>query len=163
MDPSPLGHPALTDDLTGLPNRLHFDAVYRVVFRAVNRGIPVSVAVMQVDGFEEAGQERGLGMVRTVGERLRRTVRGADLLARVGEGRFYLLLFDCNPQGGRIAADRYQEQLTADGITLSVGVASVARGEEPRDPGDLIATAEEALERALSLGGGEVEVAVPTR
>lgn len=162
MDSSPLGHPALTDDLTGLPNRLHFEAVYRVVFRAVNRGIPVSVAVLEVDGYV-AGSEEGLAMVKRAGERLRPTVRGADLLARVDAARFFLLLFDCNPQGARIAADRYQEHLSIDGITVSVGVASTARGESPRDPRELISAAEDALARARTMGGGEVEVVLMAR
>ena len=37
------GHPALTDELTGLPNRLHFEAVYRVLFPAADRGVPLTL------------------------------------------------------------------------------------------------------------------------
>ena len=164
-----MGHPALTDELTGLPNRLHFETVYRVVSRAVNRGIPISVAVMEIDGFAEAAKEgraHADALVKRVGERLRSTVRGADLFARVGDARFFLLLFDCNPQGARIAADRYQEQLggEADRVSISVGVASTAgRGDNAMTPQELIETAERALERALALGGGEVEVFVAVR
>lgn len=155
------GHPALTDALTGLPNRLHFDTVYRVVFKAVNRGIPVSVAAMEIDGFDgrlaREGQEAADAVVRAVGQRLQGTIRGADLFARAGGARFFLLLFDCNPQGARIAADRFQEQLYDIDATISVGVGSTVRGEMS-EPDELIRAAERALERALAMGGGEVEV-----
>lgn len=155
-------HSALTDGLTGLPNRLHFDTVYRVVSRAVNRGIPVSVAAMEIDGYDERKTREGAdaadALAKVVAEALRRTVRGADLLARVDEARFYLLLFDCNPQGARVAADRFQEQLIGvTDATLSVGVFSVNRGDQAA-PEALVAGAEEALSQALALGGGEVEV-----
>jgi len=157
------GHPALTDALTGLPNRLHFDTVYRVVFKAVNRGIPVAVAAMEVDDFPDVasrdGKEAGEALVKVAADRVGRTVRGADLFARVGESRFFLLLFDCNPQGARIAADRFQETAAMDEpeVSLSIGAASTNR-DEMSDPAELIRAAEDALERARAAGDGEVEV-----
>lgn len=158
------GHPALTDTLTGLPNRLHFETVYCIVIRAVDRGLPVSLAILEIDGMEKYLEARGRSgtedLVRFVADRFRRTTRGADLLARVGDGRFFLLLFDCNPQGARIAADRFQDQLDIEeepDLSVSVGVASANR-DETYQPNELITFAERALEQAQSFGPRSVEL-----
>jgi len=162
------GHPALTDPLTGLPNRLHFETVYRLVLRAVERGIPVSLAILEIDGLEKHTLDRGRAgadeLVRFVADRFRRISRGADLLARVEEGRFFLLLFDCNTHGARIAADRFQDQLDSDEepeLSVSVGVASSNR-EESYQADELISFAERALAQAQSLGPRSVELYSPS-
>ena len=43
------GHPALTDLETGLPNGLHFDTVFHIIFAFGARGIPVTVVLLEVE------------------------------------------------------------------------------------------------------------------
>src|SRR5688572_1816853 len=45
-------HEALTEAVTELPNRLHFDVVYRLMWEAGGRGIPVTVIRFDLTGFD---------------------------------------------------------------------------------------------------------------
>ena len=44
-------HEALTDPVTELPNRLHFDVVYGVAWEAGGRGIPVTLVRIEACGW----------------------------------------------------------------------------------------------------------------
>lgn len=158
------GHPALTDETTGLPNRLHFDTVYQVLFQAGDRGVPVTVALVDLDGFEEYVQEEGEGageeLLRETGGALRSIVRLSDLPARLEGDRFAVLLMDCNLAGGRVAAERFQSVLAPvlqeRGVTVSIGIATYRDGmEEARE---LLDAAEGALLMAKGAGGDQVEM-----
>ncbi len=152
MDTHPVqGHPALTDALTGLPNRLHFDTVFEVVFAAGDRGIPVTLLLVEVEEASEA-------LLRDLGPALRGTSRQTDLLARVREDRFALVLLDCNLQGGRLVADRVDGVLAGfreRGLHYAIGGAAYTR--EMERPGDLVGAAEGALAAAKAAGGDRIE------
>ena len=162
---NPVDHPALTDPLTGLANRLHFNTVYRIVFEAGDRGIPITVLLLDLDNFtefqERAGESRGDEVLREVGKLLNETTRQTDLLARWKGDRFALLLVDCNLPGGLLVADRYQmflDEFRADtGIRFSLGLATYEK--EMRQRQQLLDAAEKALHRAKAGGGDQVEVA----
>jgi GGDEF domain-containing protein len=149
-------HPALTDPATELPNRLHFDVVYRLLWEAGGRGIPVTLIRFQIAGFgaaSAAGQRR-------VGERLSFTTRQMDMIARLDEEHFGLLLMDCNAFGGMIAAERFQADLAAilDDLDLPFNGGIAAWKDSMERPDDLMVAAEQALSTARSLGPGRIEV-----
>lgn len=158
-------HPALTDDLTGLPNRLHFDVVFEVVFHLAGRGVPMTLARIGVDALDEyrarRGEEGASEAVGRLGNELGESVRGTDVCARVSDGAFALLLLDCNLQGGLTAVERILEMVAGwtdeTSLTLGVGLASWTDGM--RHPGELWELAGEALEAARARGGGQVELA----
>lgn len=162
---NPVGHPALTDPLTGLANRLHFETVYRIVFEEGDRGIPVTLLLLDLDNFtefqEKAGEARGDEIVREVGRLLNNMTRVTDLLAYMGGDRFCLLLVDCNLPGGLLVADRCQmflDDFRADtGIRFSIGIATYRKEMEARE--ELMEAAEQALNEAKAAGGDQVEIA----
>ncbi len=156
-------HPALTDDQTGLPNRLHFDTVFDIVFAAGDRGIPLTLIFLEVDRYLEWTTRHGGEAVdhamKTLGDALATTIRQTDLVARVEEARFAFVLLDCNMAGGRLVVDRldglvgpFREET---GLKVSIGVAAYAR--EMDRPYDLIGAAEHALRAAQARGGNDVE------
>lgn len=158
-------HTAVTDDFTGLPNRLHLEVVFDVVFEMGDRGIPLTLVQLEIDGmdaFETAhGRDRALEVIRAFGTTLGASTRRMDVFARVGQARFAALLQDCNLQGGLVAAERMRELLEdwsgETGLTFSAGVASWR--PEMLEPSELWERAEEALAEAQRRGGDQLEIA----
>lgn len=157
------GHPALTDSQTGLPNQLHFETVFEVLFAAGVRGVPLTLLFMEIDGYlrwaRESDPEEVERVLRTIGSTLRPAVRRTDLLARVGETRFAACLLDCNLAGAVLVADRIDGLLDpfrqACGLSFSQGGA--AYDMDMRRPEDLAAAAQAALEAAQRQGPDKME------
>jgi GGDEF domain-containing protein len=148
---SPTELPALRDELTGLPNRLHFELIYNYMFEGADRGVPMALMLTSVGDVP-----RGEAM-RALGARFQQITRSADLSAHLGQGRFVTLMLGTNLMGARVGADRFLDTLSADVEGhLSIGVA----GYQPhmKEPSQLIGAAEAALRAAEAAGGG-VELA----
>ena len=143
-------HEALTDPLTGLPNRLHFDVVYRLLWEAGGRGIPVTLLRFDLRGLGSAPADRQ----RAVGDRLGMTTRQMDMIARLDPDSFGVVLMDCNAFGGMIAAERFggdlAPQLAEMKIEFYAGLA--AWKDWMTKPDDLMAAADEAMGAARSRG-----------
>lgn len=148
---SPTEIPALQDELTGMPNRLHFELVYKYLFEGADRGVPM--ALMLTSPGPGLRREE----LRTLGERFVQITRSADLSAHLGEGVFATLMLGTNLMGARVGADRFFDTLSplVPGA-LSIGVA----GYQPhmKQSSQLIEAAEAALKAAAAAGGG-VELA----
>ena len=157
------GHPALTDAQSGMPNRLHWETVFGILFAVADRGIPLTLLLLEVDDYAAWEKDRTDAEVDAVfgalGEALNRTVRQSDLAARIGVERFCLALVDCNLAGGHLVADRLdalvQPYRDEGGLAFSMGVASYNR--EMRGAGDLMGAAENALRQAQDQGGDRIE------
>lgn len=147
-----IGHPALTDPVTGLANGLHFELVYSYLFAAGDRGLAFTVMLLSVAGPDGLPKERQ----RTVGQKIQGVTRDSDLVAHVGGGRFVVLLLGTNLQGARIAADRLEMAVgeVADG---AVAFGLVAYDRRMKDASELLEAADKALLAAEGAGGG-VEV-----
>jgi diguanylate cyclase (GGDEF)-like protein len=157
------GHPALTDSQTGLPNKLHWDTVFGVIFAAADRGIPLTLILLEIDQYQEWNlghdPEEADRVFAALGETLGMAVRQSDLAARTQEGRFAFLLMDCNLAGGRLVADRLDAILdpvrNRSGLGFSMGVAAHARSMAR--PEDLVGAAETALTAAQGRGKNQIE------
>ena len=146
-----IGHPALTDNLSGLANRLHFELVYSYLFEAGDRGIALTVLLLSV-GTEDIDSSEpevlgGLGL------RIQETTRTSDLAGYLGRGRFVVLLIGTNLHGARIAADRLETALgELSPGPLSIGLAMYQ--PEMKESSELLAAADGALTAAEAAGGG---------
>lgn len=141
------GHPALTDEVTGLANRLHFELVFRYLFHGARRGVPLTVMMVAVDG----GSDDDLTAVGVVLQGMTRT---SDLVAHLERGLFAVLLLGTNLSGGRVVADRVEESL-GEVMETPVSVGLAARDPETMDdPSQLYDAVEQALGAARGRGGG---------
>lgn len=141
-----IGHPALTDEDTGLANRLHFELVYSYLFNGADRGVPLTLMLVSTPAPDAH-------TMRALGERVQATTRTSDLVAHLGGGRFIVILLGTNLSGGRIAADRVEVALQNVAVgTVSIGLA-VYR-PEMKESSDLLKAVDEALRRAETAGGG---------
>jgi hypothetical protein len=89
---------ALTDELTGLPNRRALmDEARRMPATATARH-PAALLLLDPDGVTEVnvslGHHAGDSLLRLVGTRLHGVLRGSDTLARLGGDQFAVLLPD---------------------------------------------------------------------
>ena len=87
---------ALTDALTGLPNRRAlFDELQRALVRATRDGRCVLLGCIDLDGFksvnDQLGHHRGDLFLRDMAQRLSLELRGSDMLARVGGDEFIVV------------------------------------------------------------------------
>lgn len=87
---------ALTDALTGLPNRRAIlDALPRMLEQAERDGRPVLVGSIDLDGFKSIndtfGHQAGDLFLWAIGQRLAGVLRGEDMLGRLGGDEFVVL------------------------------------------------------------------------
>ena len=99
---------AWTDGLTGLCNRRRFlDALEAALSLASRRGLPLSIALLDVDRFKDYndafGHQAGDEVLRQLAEMLRANVRAHDLVARYGGEEFAVLLPDDRRRRGHRA------------------------------------------------------------
>ena len=87
---------ALTDALTGLPNRRAVtDELGRMLARSARDGTPVLVGLVDLDDFKQINDSRGHPVgdrfLREVGRRLGTAVRATDMVGRIGGDEFAIL------------------------------------------------------------------------
>ncbi|WP_324288687.1 sensor domain-containing diguanylate cyclase [Roseateles sp. SL47] len=87
---------ALTDPLTGLPNRRAlFDELQRLIQRASRDGSSLLVGCIDLDGFkainDRLGHQAGDRFLQEVAQRLSLEMRGSDMLARMGGDEFVVV------------------------------------------------------------------------
>jgi len=152
---------AHTDALTGLPNRTQLLATLDAAFAA---GEPVTLLVMDLDGFKEVndglGHDTGDRLLVEVAARLRAGVRPSDLVARLGGDEFAVALVGtAEVAGGVTVAENLLATLgrpiEVAGLRLPVG-ASVGIAVAPEhgvSAGDLLRHADVAMYRAKQRGG----------
>jgi diguanylate cyclase len=123
---------ALTDDLTGLGNRRF---LIERLDAAIARGNSFALLLIDLDGFKELndtlGHHAGDDVLRQIGPRLARSVRGYDALARLGGDEFALVLEPgeeaaATAAGSRVrtALDRsFEVESISVHVDASVGIA----------------------------------------
>jgi diguanylate cyclase (GGDEF)-like protein/PAS domain S-box-containing protein len=154
-----LQHMARTDDLTGLPNRRHWEEqLPRELSRAQRERQPVCVAMLDLDHFKDYndrhGHQTGDRLLRTASAAWRQELRPYDILARYGGEEFSVILPGCAIADGLRLVERLRA-VTPEGESCSVGIAAWD-GEEAAEA--LVGRADAALYRAKR-GGRDRAVA----
>ncbi|MFD2417673.1 sensor domain-containing protein [Amycolatopsis pigmentata] len=160
-----LEHDATHDPLTGLANRtLVLDRLTGVLGET-----RIAVLFIDLDKFkvinDSLGHTVGDRVLRIAGERLRRAVRGSDLVGRLGGDEFVVLAFDTpGPSSVKALTEHLRESLTrpitVDGrrlhVDASIGIVVAEPGDE-RGADDLVRDADVAMYQAKTLGRGRFE------
>jgi diguanylate cyclase (GGDEF)-like protein len=130
-----LRHQARHDALTGLANPVELSE--RLVALLADQ-IPLAVVFCDLDRFKEVNDSKGhvVGdlVLRMVAERLRASVRGEDVVARVGGDEFVVVAAGIGPDEALALVDRidqaFSHPLAIDGARLLVR-ASLGLAYEP--------------------------------
>ena len=151
---------ALMDDLTGLLNRRGWEsAARRDLSRAQRKGTPAVLVMLDLDGLKELndtmGHKEGDRALRETAERMRGSLREADVLARLGGDEFAALFSDAELDDVVGVVARL-EDATPRKASFSTGVAVWDRSE---DLDDLVRRGDLALYEAKGAGGGQLAMA----
>jgi diguanylate cyclase (GGDEF)-like protein/PAS domain S-box-containing protein len=161
---------ALYDPLTGMPNRALFSDRLSHAIERRGRTEAAAVYFLDLDRFKRINDSLGHGagddVLREVAERIERTLRPDDTVARFGGDEFTVL---CESVGGVLeavgVADRLQREISrplrAGGaelrLTASIGIALAEPGESV-DCSRLVEDADAAMYRAKERGGARTEL-----
>ncbi len=161
---------ALTDTLTGVPNRRALDEdLGRICHLANRHNESHSLILVDLDHFKAVNDTHGhlIGdqVLRMSADGLTRTLRNSDRVYRFGGEEFAVLLPHTDAPHAREAAERIRLALASLAldrlvgaplcITASCGVATHLAGESPEQ---WLARADEALYRAKQAGRNQTRV-----
>jgi diguanylate cyclase (GGDEF)-like protein/PAS domain S-box-containing protein len=158
---------ALTDSLTGLPNRMLFmsrlgDAIHQA--RRQEKDL-FAVMVLDIDRFklinDSVGHLAGDVLLQSVATKLKRCVREADTVARMGGDEFIILLHGITGARDLLPVlERIKEELgmpvyfRQQEMTAGSSVGVVIWNPSYEDPEDLIRAADTAMYQAKEAGRG---------
>ena len=161
------------DDLTGLlSSRSFFSELRREIAQAKANNRPFCVLMMDIDYFklvnDNYGHLTGSRTLEEIAETISENLRSGDVAARFGGEEFAAFLLDANLAQGKIAAERFREEIEKRAfsivrygkpaethqITISIGVAEFPI--DSTDPIELIEMADSALYRAKREGRNRV-------
>jgi diguanylate cyclase (GGDEF)-like protein len=160
---------ATTDALTGVLNRRgFFDAAAALTASSKAAKRPISVLAFDLDHFKAIndtyGHAAGDATLQLFANVVRKTVRGGDVVGRLGGEEFIALLPGTLAEAG-IAAERVRSAFETATLEPEQGLASatvsigVACGSPSAAVESLIARADAALYRAKANGRNRVEMA----
>jgi diguanylate cyclase (GGDEF)-like protein len=134
---------AVVDPMSGLLNRRGWELVCRPSLERAHRAErPLAMLLVEIDAAEvSSGGGIDDLMRRRLAEEMRSTLRGGDVLARLGENRFAAILTDTGADGALTAVHRLRSAAGGQ-LACSCGVAVLVAGERLED---LTARAHEAL------------------
>jgi diguanylate cyclase (GGDEF)-like protein/PAS domain S-box-containing protein len=169
-----LRHQAFHDPLTGLANRALFaDRVGHALTRLDRRNGTLAVLFLDLDDFktinDSLGHAAGDALLRAVSERLSRSLRSVDTVARMGGDEFAILVEDgVDRQAvGRLAervlgafAAPYQVEGRQAHVTASLGMALASGRAETAE--ELLRNADTSMYAAKARGKGDWQLFEPS-
>jgi diguanylate cyclase (GGDEF)-like protein len=132
---------AMTDSLTGLPNRRYgIDRLEQEWANATRTGQPVYCMMVDVDRFklinDTYGHHLGDEALKMVAASLRHAARKEDVVCRLGGEEFLVICSNTNDEAGFQYAERLRQQVASQPlqiqgktihVTVSIGLASNAK------------------------------------
>jgi two-component system, cell cycle response regulator len=163
---------ALTDSLTGLPNRRAVDVwASRQLSAAARHDFPFWVVMTDLDCFKKVndthGHDAGDTVLRTFSDILKAHTRQSDICARLGGEEFLLMTTHADKEDLKTVVGRIRKKFENTSIsfgdktitaTASFGIACF-RGANPPDWNTLVASADTALYAAKHKGRNRMEFA----
>lgn len=164
---------AITDALTGLPNRRHFEEVLRAELDRIQRyGGQCAVAMVDVDHFKRyndaLGHLAGDMALRELADVMRRELRLHDMVARYGGEEFALIMINAGVDEARPIVERLLRSVEAypfrnrdiqpsGHLTVSAGLATAPDDGLHFD--SLLRQADSALYSAKRAGRNRLAIA----
>ncbi len=165
-----LGNAAMTDVLTGLPNRrAGMEALSREWSASKRTGQPVAALMIDVDLFKSINDRHGHAVgdqvLQEVARALQTAARKDDSISRIGGEEFLVVCHDTQVKAALLAAERLRKMVKALKISIggvdiqtsvSIGVAIRDSGMETAD--DMLRAADKALYAAKHAGRDRVSL-----
>lgn len=164
---------ALSDPLTGLPNRRAINSwAARQLSGAARHGFSFWVTVIDLDHFKQVndayGHDAGDLVLRRFAEILKAHTRLSDISGRIGGEEFLQILTHASADDVRLVLDRIRRQLASERFSFSGSAVSVTasfgsagfcdQSKNPPGLNRLMTQADAALYRAKHLGRNRIEI-----
>lgn len=134
---------AITDNLTGLPNReAYSEKVHEEMLRWQRYERPLTLAVLDIDFFKKIndtyGHQTGDKVLKVVSQSVAKRLREVDFMARFGGEEFVLLLPETSVEDALSMLNRTRERLAKTPmrykdqritVTVSIGIAGFNEGD----------------------------------
>lgn len=160
---------ASLDPLTGIANRRSFDAILALQWNSVPQ---LAMLILDIDNFksfnDSYGHKEGDRCIRAIAQTLASTVRGTDMVARVGGEEFAVLMPNAEIGTAIDVAERLRRAVerlaiphakgATGSVTISVGCAA-CRPTLELSPSNLYVAADQALYAAKHAGRNAVRAA----
>jgi len=160
---------AMTDSLTGLPNRGAYDLVIQKEFERVKRyGGDLSLLVCDVDKFKSIndsyGHQAGDKVLQLISRQVKKGTRETDILARYGGEEFVVVLPETAAKDAFQVGEKIRKEVakspfhfkgTRVQITISCGIAAFKPGYRPEQVFD---AADAALYKAKEGGRNQCQI-----
>ena len=168
-----LYHLSVTDPLTGLYNRRHFDGQLEVILADhLPKNMPVCLLLIDIDGFkfinDTYGHPFGDEVLRTTAQLLKQLVRRNDYIARLAGDEFAMVLKNTDIVNATRIAQKVHDSISNTRIPLPVGhmqlQSSMGVAEAPThgsNAQDLVSAADVALYHSKRGGRNRIEVLSP--
>ncbi len=161
---------AITYELSQLYNRRYFYQRLTEEFQRAKRyQSNFSLIIADLDGLKEIndiyGHLVGDNIIKVVGERINKSVRDIDCVARIGGDEFVIICPKANANQARLLAERVRLEINQNPIScgdstvqlsISCGVASYPVDDTLAD--SLVEKADEALYQAKTMGGNQTRL-----
>ena len=163
---------AVTDTLTGAYNRRYFDVhIQAQQERAARAGKPISLLMIDIDHFKQVNDTRGhqVGdeVLVEVVQRVTGSLRGFDMVARLGGEEFVVVMPDAGAEGALAVAERLRQGVDAspvpvagqdDGIAVTVSIGVATSPDGTTEGLALLERADQAMYEAKKAGRNRVVV-----
>ena len=159
----------LTDELTTLANRKHFDQSLERAVNEAKNGDGLALLITDIDHFKKFndtfGHQTGDQVLRLVAVTVKQNVKGQDIPCRYGGEEFAIILPNTNLKQAVTVAEHVREAVMSKElvkrstgeqlgrVTISIGVAKYNDGDTPHT---LIERADRCLYAAKSAGRNKV-------
>ena len=159
----------ITDPLTGVYNRRHFDKLLEHLLQAnLREELPLALVIVDIDGFkfinDTYGHPVGDQVLRAVAETLRSGEQQGGAVARIAGDEFAILLLDADEEDADRIGHMIHRDLSTIVIPLAVGQLSVQTSigvavapTHGKTPQDLVRAADVALYHAKQSGRNRVD------
>lgn len=136
-----LAQQAMTDPLTGLPNRRAWDRAIRERLAAAGGSRRLCLAILDLDHFKRVNDAQGHAVgdevLRASGRAVRQCLRQGDFVARLGGDEFGLLLWVPDESAAAAAVDRVRAALPSRLAEAGTHVLTASAGYDLTTAGDL--------------------------
>lgn len=161
---------SITDHLTGLYNRGHWEANLQQEYHRHQRsGAPVTLMMFDIDFFKKIndtyGHPAGDEVLRKVSDQLRHSLRSSDVAGRYGGEEFGVLLLDADARIAHRVAERLRQAIASLVIehdsrmitlTISIGLATLQPGIDNAQ--QWLSLADQALYHSKHHGRNQVTI-----
>ena len=159
---------AITDFLTGLPNRRYFfDVGEKLLASSKRDNIILTCAMIDIDFFKKVndtyGHDVGDIVLIEIAEILKKTFRDSDIVARMGGEEFAVMTVNLNPENLTEKFEGLREEIEKTKISydikepeISVTVSTGISSEKLQTVDDLLKKADELLYEAKETGRNKI-------